>query len=145
AMTLLVIWANRHVDLGIPPSHFPIYWLLNLTIVPIGHAVYEYHATERLIQDPLAVLLGQVQGRIDPGRLVRMKLAWRVFLFSFLMGLALPAIGGLVVYQRTRTTGLALPSFFFFQLIAVGGSILLLWLLLLAVVSREVGEQTRAI
>ncbi|MGH9804006.1 MAG: hypothetical protein ACRD4D_02445, partial [Candidatus Acidiferrales bacterium] len=43
---LLVLWANRTTALGIPESHFPLYWLLNLTVVPVGHAVYEYHATE---------------------------------------------------------------------------------------------------
>src|SRR6266849_5211923 len=41
---LLVLWANRAYGLGIPESHFLRYWLLNLTVVPVGHAVYEYHA-----------------------------------------------------------------------------------------------------
>jgi serine phosphatase RsbU (regulator of sigma subunit) len=144
-VNVLIVWANRHLELGIPPSHFAVYWLMNLTIVPIGHAIYEYNATERLIQEPLAALLSRVRSRIHPDRLVRLKLASRVFLFSLLMGLAPPAIGGLIAYQRTRAAGLALPPFFFFQLAAVGASLLVLWLLLLVVVSREVGEQTHAI
>ena len=145
ALNLLVIWGNRHYGLGIPASHFPLYWLLNLTVVPAGHVVFEYHATERLIQQPLADLLARAPGQVDAAGLVRLPLASRIFLFSVLLGLAPPAVGGLIAYQRTKAAGLVLPVGFFFQLLAVGGALAVLWLLLLALVSREVGEQTRAI
>ncbi|HLW79567.1 MAG TPA: SpoIIE family protein phosphatase, partial [Terriglobia bacterium] len=145
ALNLAVLWGNRYRGLGIPPAHFLIYWLLNLTVVPAGHVVFEYHATERLIQQPLADLLRRSPGRLRARGLVRMPLASRVFLFSALLGLAPPVIGGLIAFQRTKAAGLILPVGFFFQLLAVGGALALLWLLLLALVSREVGDQTRAI
>lgn len=144
-MTVLVLWCNRAYGLGIPGSQFPLYWLLNLTVVPIGHVVLEYHATERLIQEPLAQLLARGAVRWESTRLVRLPLASRIFLFSALLGLAPPVIGGVIAYQRTRAAGLVLPFDFLFQLIAVGSALAMLWLLLLLVVSREVGEQTRAI
>jgi class 3 adenylate cyclase len=141
----LVVWANRARDLGIPESHFPLYWLLNLTIVPVGHVVYEYHATERLIQQPLARLLSRRPAAMDPRRLVRLPLAARIFLFSALLGLAPPAIAGLIAYQQAQSAGYTLPALFLAQLVGVGVALALLWVLLLAMVSREVGGQTRAI
>lgn len=142
---LLVVWANRTHALAIPKTHFPVYWLLNLTVVPIGHVVFEYHATERMIQQPLAHLLARAHGSLEPSRLVRLPLASRIFLFSVLLGMAPPVIGGFIAYQRTRNSQMMLPPGFFFQLAAVGGGLAVLWLLLLLLVSREVGEQTRSI
>jgi len=144
-MTLLVRWSNRAYGLGIPESQFPLYWLLNLTVVPVGHVVLEYHATERLVQGPLEDLLARGGVPLESAGLVRLPLASRIFLFSTLLGLAPPVIGGFIAYQRTQAAGLRLPWDFFFQLVVVGGALALLWLLLVALVSREVGEQTRAI
>ena len=144
-LNVLIIWGDRAYGLGIPASQFPLYWLLNLTVVPIGHVVVEYHATERLIQKPLAQLMARTAKRLDPAQLVRLPLASRIFLFSTLLGLAPPVIGGFIAYQRTRAAGLTFPYNFVFQLVAVGGALVLLWLQLLALFSREVGEQTRAI
>ncbi len=145
AFTLLVIWANRTQALGIPESHFPLYWILNLTVVPLGHAVYEYHATERLIQQPLSQLSKRVRGGLSRDQLVRLPLASRIFLFSVLLGLAPPVVGGFIVYQRTQSAGLELAPGFLFQLAVVGAALTLLWLLLVGLVSREIGEQTRSI
>lgn len=142
---LLVVWANHAWGLGIPEGQFPLYWLLNLTVIPVGHSVYEYHATERLIQQPLGQLLERLGGKLDPRRLVRLPLASRIFLFSGLLGLAPTVIAGFIAYQRTQAAGLALPAGFFAGLAAVAVALTLLWMLLLALVTREVGEQTRAI
>ena len=57
-VNLLIIWVNRSQGTVIPESDFPLYWFLNLTVVPVAHAVYEYHASERLIQEPLSELKG---------------------------------------------------------------------------------------
>jgi len=142
---LLVLWANRAYGLGIPESHFLRYWLLNLTVVPVGHAVYEYHATERLIRPLMPLLLPRLPGRFDPSRLVRLPLASRIFLFSVLLGLDPLVIGGFIAYQRAEAAGLTLPTVFAFQLVAVGAALTMLWLVLLLVISREVSEQTHAI
>ena len=57
-ITILVVLANRYVGLGIPNSAFPLYWFLNLTVIPIAHAVYEFAAMEENIQ-PLAAILAR--------------------------------------------------------------------------------------
>lgn len=144
-LNLLIVWANRTQELGIPASDFPVYWLLNLTVVPVGHAVYEYHATERLIQAPLARLAERLGGRLQAGRLVRLSLASRIFLFSALLALAPMVIVAFVFYQRWLGAGMELPAGLLWQLTAVGAALTLLLLLLLATVSREIREQTRAI
>ncbi|MGH9863121.1 MAG: adenylate/guanylate cyclase domain-containing protein [Candidatus Acidiferrales bacterium] len=142
---LLVVWANRTQALGIPERDFWIYWLLNLSVVPVGHAVYEYHATERLIQVPLARLLERREVRLAPHRLVRLPLATRLFLFSALLAMAPIVIVVFIFYQRWQAAGLPLPMGLIYQLTVVGAALTLLWILLLALVSREVREQTRAI
>jgi adenylate cyclase len=142
---LLILWANRAQGLGIPTSHFPLYWLVNLTVVPVGHCVYEYHATERLVTKPLGELLKKMGGVAEPRKLVRFPLGARIFFFSGLLGLAPVAIGGLIASQRFAASGLELPPSFLYQLGIVGAALALLWVLLLGLVSREIGEQTRAI
>src|SRR5205814_667271 len=39
-----VSFANARWGLGIPSKDYWVYWLFNLTLIPIGHAVFEYHA-----------------------------------------------------------------------------------------------------
>lgn len=59
-ITLLVLFANRHWGLAIDPRTFPLYWVLNLTIIPIAHMVYEFTAMERATQAPAAELAQHV-------------------------------------------------------------------------------------
>ncbi len=145
ASTALVIWANRAIALGIPARDFPLYWLMNLTVVPVAHAVFEYHATERLIQQPLAQAMEQLGPRIDARRLVRLPLASRLFLFSGLLAMAPLVTVVFIFYQRWHATAQPFPSGLLLQLVVVGTSLTLLWFLLIGLVSREAGEQTRAI
>ncbi len=141
----LVVWANRDLNLGIPEGDFPLYWLLNLTVIPVGHVVYEYHACERLIARPLALLLQKTGVAPDPRALVRFPLARRIFLFSGLLGLTPPIIGGFIAYQRITAIGITFNWTFYSRLAIVGLALSLLWLLLLAMMTRELNEQTRGI
>jgi adenylate cyclase len=59
-ITLLVLLANRLWALGIEPKTFPLYWVLNLTVIPIAHMVYEFTAMERATQPPAAELVQHV-------------------------------------------------------------------------------------
>jgi class 3 adenylate cyclase len=140
AVTLLIIWANRNWGLGIPERTFPIYWLLNLTIVPVGHALYEYHAAERLIAQPLSYLKALSGSTAEPPRGAALRLSVRILFFTGLLSVAPLVVVVLVISQRTT-----LPEGLFLQLIAVGATLALLWFFLLLLVSRELGEQTRAI
>jgi len=144
-ISLLILWVNRTRGTVIPESDFPLYWFLNLTVVPVAHAVYEYHASERLIQEPLARLVEQGRLRLDPQRLVRLPLARRLFLFSGLLAIAPLIVVSFIFYQRWQASGQAFPPGLITQLIVVGAALILLWMLLLGLVSREVGEQTAAI
>jgi class 3 adenylate cyclase len=140
---LLVVWANNAWGLGVPESHFPLYWLLNLTVVPVGHVVYEYHATERLIRRPLAQL--RARGLPPAEAKVLLPLGTRIFLFSFLLGMAPLVIAVFILVQRGRLAGLEFAASFYAQLAALAAALTLLWLLLLGLVSRELREQTRSI
>ena len=62
-ITILVLLANRYLDLGIPNSAFPLYWFLNLTVIPIAHVVYEFEFMERNIQPLASVLAREINVR----------------------------------------------------------------------------------
>ncbi len=85
-ITALVLLANRYLDLAIPSSSFPLYWLLNLTVVPVAHVVYEFAAMESNIQ-PLASELGREINVRDCGARP-FTLAARMRIFFPLMTLA---------------------------------------------------------
>jgi class 3 adenylate cyclase len=59
-ITLLVLLANRYGNLGIEPKTFPLYWILNLTMIPIAHMVYEFTNMERATQEPAGYLAEEV-------------------------------------------------------------------------------------
>ena len=144
-VNLLIVWVNRARGTVIPESDFPLYWFLNLTVVPVAHAVFEYHASERLIQEPLARLAERGAVRLEPRQLGRLPLATRLFLFSGLLAMAPLVVVSFIFYQRWQASGQAFPPGLLPQLLAVGAALILLWMLLLGLVSREVGEQTAAI
>ena len=56
AAQLAVFYANAHWGLAVPTSDFAVYWPLNLTLVPIGHAIFEYHANGWVAREVLAAL-----------------------------------------------------------------------------------------
>ncbi len=85
-ITLLVLLANRYLNLGIPHSAFPLYWFLNLTVIPIAHVVYEFEFMERNIQ-PLASVLARDISVRDCGA-QPFTLAGRMRIFFPLMTLA---------------------------------------------------------
>jgi len=59
-ISALVLLGNRYLSLGIEPRTFPLYWILNLTVIPIAHVVYELIAMERATQEPAAYLAQHV-------------------------------------------------------------------------------------
>ncbi len=85
-ITILVLLANRYVALGIPKKLFPVYWLLNLTVIPIAHVVYEFEFMERNIQPLASVLAREISVRDCGAR--AFTLAHRMRIFFPLMTLA---------------------------------------------------------
>ena len=97
-ITLLVLAGNRYLDLAIPRSSFPLYWFLNLTVIPIAHAVYEFAAMEDNIQPLASVLAREISVR-DCGA-QPFTLAARMRFFFPLMTLAPIVIVGTSILLR---------------------------------------------
>jgi len=95
-----VIFANAHWGLGIPAQDYWVYWLLNLTLVPIGQGVFEYHANGWAACEALAAL--DAGGRADPDgvRIRRVGLATRLAVFYALV--AVPPLILFYVALRIR-------------------------------------------
>ena len=130
-----VYWANRRWNLNIPASDYWIYWLLSLTLAPIGHAVYEYHANGLAARDTLHQMAarGDVPEHVPGVR--RIGLAVRLGVFFLLLGLsplALTWIAGTL-----RPVGLEGRD-----LLVIGAGSVALNFFLLLLFAREVAEQT---
>lgn len=139
-ITVLVIWANRSLGLGIDAGTFPLYWVLNLTVVPIAHAVYEFAAMERGIQ-PLALELARSVPVSDtPARAFTLEKRMRIF-FP-LLTLAPIVVVSSAVYLRVRDALGPEAHRLLFDLAAIGGACAGLYLYLMYVLGRQLHEQT---
>ena len=67
-ITLLVWAANRWFELGVATRAFPLYWALNLSVIPIAHVVYEFAAMERATQPLLRELAQRAKYDASLGR-----------------------------------------------------------------------------
>jgi class 3 adenylate cyclase len=77
--------ANARWGLGIPSKDYWVYWLLNLTLVPIGHAVFEYHANGWAAREALASLYAGEEEPPGAAGIRRVGLATRVAVFYTLL------------------------------------------------------------
>ena len=140
-ITALVILGNKYLDLGIPPSTFPLYWVLNLTVIPVAHVVYEFAAMERAIQ-PLGVeLAGTV--RASEARARRFTLEQRMRIFFPLLALAPIAVVSVSIFLRTSGGAQSDPSRLLRDLIAIGGGCAVLFLYLMYTLGGQVRSQTQ--
>lgn len=140
AGNLLILYANAHWALGIPAHDFWIYWLLNLTVMPIGHGVYEYHANARAARDALRRLLERTDATADIAGLKRVPLAVRVAVLYALLGISPLFFLGVAANLRGTSSALGVGWSSLGILVAGAGVLNLLLLLLFA---REVAEQTQ--
>jgi len=140
AIALLVTAANRWLGLGIPARLFPLYIVLNLTLIPIAHAVYEFAAMERTIQ-PVAHILAR---GIDPGQVSirRFNLADRMQLFLPLLTVAPIVIVVLTILVRHAAALEAISRDLLGDAVLVGGACSLLFLYLTRTLGRELRMQT---
>ena len=79
--------ANARWGLGIPAKDYWVYWLLNLTLVPIGHAVFEYHANGWAAREALAGLYPGEQAAPDAFPIWRVGLVTRLAVFYTLLAI----------------------------------------------------------
>jgi class 3 adenylate cyclase/HAMP domain-containing protein len=87
---LMIIVGNATMGLGISSEDFPIYWLINLTVVPIAHAVYEYFSLGKAMQPTLEKMEPRIPALPEPysGRVVNVRLATKVVVIFIMLGLA---------------------------------------------------------
>jgi len=97
-ITLLVWAANRWLELGVSTSAFPLYWALNLSVIPIAHVVYEFAAMERATQ-PLLRELAQ-RAKYDAALGHRFTLEGRMGIFFPLLAFAPIAVMLAAVFIR---------------------------------------------
>src|SRR5574341_201562 len=97
-ITLLVWAANRWLELGVSTGIFPIYWVLNLSVIPIAHVVYEFAAMERSTQ-PLLRELAQ-RARFDATLGHKFTLEGRMGIFFPLLAFAPIAVMLAAIFIR---------------------------------------------
>jgi class 3 adenylate cyclase len=136
-----VLYANAHWNLGMPSRDYWIYWLLNLTLVPIGHAIFEYHANGWAAREALTRLAARFPLPTDSAGVWRVGLAWRLAVFYLLL-----AISPLLLLATAQYHHVALAAAAGRSLTDVGkivAGVALLNLLLLILFARDVNQQTR--
>jgi class 3 adenylate cyclase/HAMP domain-containing protein len=87
---LLIVAANKYLSLGINPGDYPLYWVINLTVVPVAHAVYEYFEFAKAMIPTLQALEGKSGAPPDHdlSRVVSVRLATKVIVIFIMLGMA---------------------------------------------------------
>ncbi len=87
---LFIVLANRYLSLGINPADFAVYWVINLTVVPVAHAVYEYFELAKAILPTLERLDVRVPRLPEEysSRVVTVRLATKVIVIFIMLGMA---------------------------------------------------------
>jgi class 3 adenylate cyclase len=139
-INLLVIGANRYYSLGVSPSTFPLYWILNLTVVPFAHAVYEFAAFERTAQ-PFAKSLA-TSVLVDSAGARRFTLSHRMRLFFPMLAVAPVAIVLVTIVIRSQGASAEIDPALLRDVSAVGACVFVLFLFLMQLLGQELRSQT---
>src|SRR3990172_2804525 len=99
---LLIIVANAYLSLGINPGDYPMYWVINLTVVPVAHAVYEYFELAKAMIPTLQVLEAKIPSlpAAYRSRVVSVRLATKVIVIFIMLGMAPLFILGVSLYKK---------------------------------------------
>jgi class 3 adenylate cyclase len=139
---LAVLYANAHWGLGFPSSDYRIYWLLNFTLVPIGHAIFEYHANGWAAREALTRLAANYSLPTDSRGVWRVGLATRLAIFYTLLAispLALLAAAAHLHPLRATTAGMGS------DVVKIVAGVVVLNLTLLILFASDVNQQTRVL
>ena len=87
---LFIILANKYLSLGINPGDYVMYWVINLTVVPVAHAVYEYFELTKAVVPTLQKLDLKVPLMPEKylSRVVNVRLATKVIVIFIMLGMA---------------------------------------------------------
>jgi len=136
-----VLYANAHWGLGMPSSDYRIYWLLNLTLVPIGHAIFEYHANGWAAREALTRLAAAYSLPTDSPGVWRVGLAVRLAIFYTLLAISPLALLAAAQLHRVRGTTAGTGS----DVVKIVAGVVVLNLILLVLFASDVNHQTRAL
>lgn len=142
AAQLGVFYANAHWGLGMPSRDYWIYWLLNLTLVPIGHAIFEYHANGRAARDALTRLATQYPLPANSQGVWRVGLAVRLAVFYTMLAISpLALLAAAAQLHPLRATAAETGS----DVVKIVAGVVILNLILLVLFARDVNDQTRVL
>ncbi len=87
---LFIVLGNRYLALGINPGDYVMYWVINLTVVPVAHAVYEYFELTKAVVPTLQKLDLKVPLMPEKylSRVVNVRLATKVIVIFIMLGMA---------------------------------------------------------
>ena len=137
-----VFYANAHWGLGMPSSDYWIYWLLNFTLVPIGHAIFEYHANGWAAREALTRLAANYSLPTDSRGVWRFGLAVRLAFFYTLLAispLVLLAVASQLHPLRAAPAGMGS------DVVKIVAGVVVLNLILLILFASDVNQQTRVL
>lgn len=142
-ITLLVWAANLWLDLGVATSIFPLYWALNLSVIPIAHVVYEFAAMERATQPLLRELAQRTKYDSTLGR--RFSLEGRMGIFFPLLAFAPIAVMLAAIFIRYGLQGWVDSGQLLLNLGLLGLASAALFLFLMYVLGGQLKSQTAAL
>ena len=87
---LSIILADKYLSLGINPGDFLMYWVINLTVVPVAHAVFEYFELAKAMIPTLQLLESNSPSLPAEylSRVVSVRLATKVIIIFIMLGMA---------------------------------------------------------
>lgn len=140
---LAVLYGNTYWNLGIPARDFGTYWLLNLTLVPIGHAIFEYHANGWAAREALIKLAAESFPDREQPRVWHVGLAIRLAVFYTLLALSPLVLLATAVRLRSLRAGAGPVAWSEVGMVIAGVAALNLLLLLL--LAFDVNQQTQTL
>jgi adenylate cyclase len=142
-ITLLVWAANRWLDLGVATHIFPLYWALNLSVIPIAHVVYEFAAMERATQPLLRELAQRTKYDSSLGR--KFSLEGRMGIFFPLLAFAPIAVMLAAIFIRHGFHDLVESGELLRNIALLGLASAALFLFLMYVLGGQLKSQTAAL
>ncbi|HTX19648.1 MAG TPA: adenylate/guanylate cyclase domain-containing protein [Bacteroidota bacterium] len=99
---LCIILGNKYLGLGIDPGDFLMYWAINLTVVPVAHAVYEYFALSKAVIPVLQRIdsEGGAAPRASRLKVIAVGLATKVIVIFLMLGIAPLLILGISLNKK---------------------------------------------
>ena len=109
---LCIMFGNAYLALGIDPGDFLMYWVINLTVVPVAHAVYEYFALSKAMIPTLQKIEAEMIALPEIPRLkvIAVSLATKVIVIFLMLGMAPLFILGVSLNKKQTSLLIARES-----------------------------------